>query len=617
LQGNYIGTNITGTAAIPNGREGIYVMGFGVAAGNNLIGGTTPGAGNLISGNRFSEIDISGSLATGNSVQGNLIGTNATGTQAITSTGYGIQISSGARNNVIGGTTANARNVIAGSTFGDSPGGSGIIISEGASANIVQGNFIGTDISGNLPLPNFFDGVVIVNGASNNKIGGISPGENNTIAFNGYRGIIIGNSTSNPTIGNELRGNSIFLNGRIAIDLLPGDGVNSNDSCDADTGVNNLQNYPVLTSTESNATTTNIVGSLNSTANSTFAVDFFVSPTYDSTGYGEGKIYIGSVNVTTANNCNGEFNVMLPYPATGGQFITTTATDSNGNTSEFSQYVRAAGTGVKANFDFDGDGRSDVSVFRPSNGVWYLLNSNTGFSAAQFGISTDNIVPADYDGDGKTDIAVWRGGTWYLQRSTEGFTSAPFGGPGDIPVAADFTGDGRAELAVYRPSNGTWYVLNLVGNQFNAVQFGIAEDKPVVADYDGDGKSDYAVYRPSNGVWYLLQSAKGFAAIQFGISTDKPVVGDYDGDGKADQAVYRPESGTWYLLKSTQGFSSIQFGLPTDMPSAGDFDGDGKTDIAVFRLENGVWYQMKSTQGFGAVQFGANGDKPAPNAFVP
>ena len=271
----------------------------------------------------------------------------------------------------------------------------------------------------------------------------------------------------------------------------------------------------------------------------------------------------------------------------------------------------------KVLFDYDGDDKADISVYRPSNGVWYLQNSTTGFSAVQFGISTDKIVPADYDGDGKDDIAVWRDGTWYLQRSAEGFVSAQFGNSGDVPQPADFDGDGRAELAVFRPSNGFWYVLNLANNQFDSVQFGSAEDKPVAADYDGDGKSDYAVYRPSNGVWYLLQTTKGFGAVQFGNSTDKPMIGDYDGDGKADEAVYRAESGTWFLLKSTEGFAAVQFGLSTDIPAAADFDGDGKTDIAVFRAEGGTWYQLKSSQGFGAVQFGADSDKPTSNAFVP
>lgn len=279
---------------------------------------------------------------------------------------------------------------------------------------------------------------------------------------------------------------------------------------------------------------------------------------------------------------------------------------------------QAAGTTAarKVLFDFDGDGKSDVSVFRPDNGVWYQLNSTSGFSARQFGISTDKIAPADYDGDGKTDFAVFRDGNWYLQMSRDGFASIPFGSPGDIPAPADFDGDGKAELAVFRPSNGYWHILNLVNNRFSSAQFGISEDKPVVADYDGDGKSDYAVYRPSNGVWYMLGSTKGFAAIQFGISSDNPVVGDYDGDGKADQAVYRKETGTWYIFGSTKGFSSIQFGNPTDIPATADFDGDGITDIAVFRPNIGTWYEMKSKEGFGAVQFGSNGDKPTLNAFV-
>ncbi len=266
-------------------------------------------------------------------------------------------------------------------------------------------------------------------------------------------------------------------------------------------------------------------------------------------------------------------------------------------------------------FDFDGDGRSDVSVFRPSNGVWYLLNSNTGFASVQFGISTDKIVPADYDNDGKTDVAVYRpsNGTWYLNRSLAGFTAIGFGTAEDIPQPSDFDGDGEAELAVFRPSNGTWYVLNLVTNQFSFEQFGQTGDRPVAADYDGDGRADYAVYR--NGEWYILRSSQGFIGIQFGETADKPVPADYDGDGQADVAVFRPSNGTWYLNRSMAGFAGMQFGISADIPAPADYDGDGKADLAVFR--DGEWYLLQSTAGVTGIAFGATTDRPVPNAFVP
>jgi len=296
-----------------------------------------------------------------------------------------------------------------------------------------------------------------------------------------------------------------------------------------------------------------------------------------------------------------------------GKFLVGGYSQLSSPTRYYFTLVRYKGDAAFSNnpsFDYDGDGKSDVSVFRPSENVWYLNQSTNGFSAVRFGNSTDKIVPADYDGDGRTDIAVYRDGIWYwLNSSNGGFNAVQFGQAGDVPVPADYTGDGRAELAVYR--GGFWYTLNLASNGFQGVQFGNSTDKPVPADFDADGRTDFAVYR--DGVWYLLRSTAGFTAVQFGISSDQPTVGDYDGDGKADQAVYR--SGVWYVLGSMQGFYGFQFGAPSDVPVVADYDGDGKTDVAVFR--DGIWYMQRSQQGFGAVQFGATNDRPIPAAFVP
>ena len=266
----------------------------------------------------------------------------------------------------------------------------------------------------------------------------------------------------------------------------------------------------------------------------------------------------------------------------------------------------------RAQFDFDGDGRSDQSVFR--SGFWYLLRSQAGFTGLQFGAATDKIVPADYDGDGKTDIAVFRDGFWYwLNSSNNAFSGVQFGQAGDIPAPADYTGDGRADLAVFRLGN--WYILNLANNQFQGVQFGVATDKPVAADYDGDGKADIAVVRQTGGAsnWYILGTTRGFYGLPFGADTDKLVPADYDGDGKTDVAVYR--SGNWYIQGSTQGFYGVLFGNSTDIPVPADYDGDGKSDVAVFR--DGTWYALRSQQGLIGVQFGAAGDRPIPAAFIP
>lgn len=259
-------------------------------------------------------------------------------------------------------------------------------------------------------------------------------------------------------------------------------------------------------------------------------------------------------------------------------------------------------------FDYDGDLKADVSVFRPSNSVWYLKNSTTGFAAAQFGFATDKIVPADYDGDGKTDIAVYRDGIWHLLRSTQGYTAIQFGLAGDIPQAGDYDGDGKADPAVFRPSTGVWYQLKSTQG-FSAQAFGLNGDKPVAADYDGDAKTDIAVFRA--GIWHIMKSTTGYSATQFGLPTDVPMIGDYDGDNKFDISVFR--NGIWHILKSTTGYTSLQYGEAGDKPVAADYDGDGKDDVAVFRPQTGVWYILQSANGIWRTDiFGINTDTPTP-----
>jgi uncharacterized delta-60 repeat protein len=268
-------------------------------------------------------------------------------------------------------------------------------------------------------------------------------------------------------------------------------------------------------------------------------------------------------------------------------------------------------------FDFDGDGQSDISVFRPGDSVWYLNRSTEGFTSAQFGIPTDKIAPADYDGDGKTDIAVFRpsSGEWYMLGSNGFYRVVQFGQEGDVAAPADYDGDGRADLAVFRPSNSTWYWLGSTG-VYRVQQFGQSGDVPVPGDYDADGKSDLAVWRPSNGTWYANTSSGSYLVQQFGQPGDIPVPGDYDGDGRADRAVFRPSSGNWYLHGA--GYYQVrQLGEAGDIPAPADYDGDGKTDRAVFRPSSGAWYLDRSTAGMSTTQFGANGDLPTPSAYFP
>lgn len=335
VQGNYIGTDITGTLALGNSG--------GVIAGENaLVGGTTPEARNIISANgNFGNVSLgqnnSGSAAT---VQGNYIGTDVTGTRALGGSVAGIHVTTS--NHLIGGLVPGARNVISGNSVGIQMGGG---FTGGTVGNVIQGNFIGLNAAGTAQLPNTNQGIAIFD-AVNNTIGGTQAGAGNRIAFNGGPGITIGNngSGSNNGTGNSIRGNSIFSNNGLGIDLGT-NGVTANDASDGDTGPNHLQNFPVITGAMSTSNSTTIQGSLKSIPNTTFQIDFYSNSAVDPSGNGEGAQFINSTSVNTDANGDATINVTFPVTLAAGRVVTATATDPNGNTSEFSAADATAAVG--------------------------------------------------------------------------------------------------------------------------------------------------------------------------------------------------------------------------------------------------------------------------------
>ena len=366
IRGNYIGTDATGSTSLapsesPN-ANGIFVNGVtGVT-----IGGTASGQGNLISGNGGNGIVLSGTSVV---IQGNLIGTNAAGTSAVCNRTVGIAILPSSTDNLIGGTDSGARNVISGNC------GSGINLSGSgsvATGNAIEANLIGVGIDGTSALPNSGAGIKMDDaggqGTRNTVVGGIGTASANVIAMNGGDGVEVAGALS---VENAIRSNSIFGNGGLGIDLGTS-GVTPNDPDDPDSGPNGLQNFPVLNADLSSAT--EVAGGLNAVASSDYLIDVYDSPDCDPTGSGEGKTRVASFAVNTDAMGDASFGEQ-PLSPTASGFLTATATDASGNTSEFSSCL-----------DLDGGGGGEGS-----------LDGSRSAASGSFNLTTE----------GTADWAVW------------------------------------------------------------------------------------------------------------------------------------------------------------------------------------------------------------------
>lgn len=333
VQSNFVGLAADGSTVLANNGSGI---GFGSFTPGTIIGGDDDDDGaadgivtarNYVSGNIGSGIFL-GNPAT---VSGNFIGTDATGTLARPNN-VGISANVGS-NSLIGGTTAGAGNLISGNT------GDGIGLGNTGNT-IVRRNRIGTAADGVSALANTGDGIEIASGGSNNQIGGTSANDGNIIAFNGEDGVQISDSGVAP-VNNPVLGNAIYSNGGLGINLSL-DSVTTNDAGDADGGANNRQNFPVILTAQTVGTY--VYGTLNSTANATFRLEFFNSPTANASGNGEGQFFVGAINVTTDAGGDATFEQTFAPTSVIGSFISATATNlTTGDTSEFSNAQQVTG----------------------------------------------------------------------------------------------------------------------------------------------------------------------------------------------------------------------------------------------------------------------------------
>ncbi|HEY1490314.1 MAG TPA: hypothetical protein VGF90_04675, partial [Verrucomicrobiae bacterium] len=339
IEGNYIGLGANGETTVSN-YFGMMVSG---GATNNTFGGTVAGARNVISGNFNYGMLVKDAGTSGNVVEGNYVGLDAAGVSAMPDN-FGVIVYNGATNNLIGGNSAGAANYISGNYYGV------CITDPGTSGNSVEGNHIGTDATGTNSVGNYYD-VALQNNASGNFIGGIGAGAGNVIAFAGWDGVVLFEA---GTTNNSIRGNSIFGNYSLGIDL---------------TGVaNDLQTSPVITNAFGTGTGTVVQGKLSGAANTSFFIDV-----YRNLSGGQGQFYLGTVSVTTDGSGNASFTYTNTSGNYAGQAMTATATAANGDTSEFSGAVTASNVAVAS-------AQFGTAMSWQSSGFVFNLTFTTNFS---------------------------------------------------------------------------------------------------------------------------------------------------------------------------------------------------------------------------------------------
>jgi hypothetical protein len=683
--GNYIGTVGDGLSALGN-----YSAGVSVGGSNNTVGGTQPGARNVISGNGHTtteyvpagaQVALSGS---NNRVIGNYIGLDAAGAGLGSVASSGVEVTGSGH--TIGGTEPGAGNVIASNNYRsfrllDRPAGIRIAqrvqqpgnVIVGATDILVQGNFIGTDATGTSPAPNSIgirvDNWFVGPSAENVVIGGSAPGAANVIAFNDLDGFSCYEGFDPPFQNVRLSRNSIHSNGELGIDLADNrsPGVTQNDAGDVDVGSNLRQNFPVIISAVENGSSTTVSGIIDTPSPASVTIEVFTSVAFDPGGYGEGEVYRASATP----NMGGAWTAVLPAGLTG-LYATATATDAGGNTSEFSQAVAVTGgplgsivvtspnggeswqmgstktigwssMGVSGNVTLslsrNGGASYDVVVASTENDGTFDW-SVTGPATAQARVRVTGVVNTSHrdESNGVFTIAAAPGAAasvtpgivmastsaWFLRlTNTSGGADMVFSyGPAGnnwIPIAGDWDGDGDDSPGFYDPDNGVFFLklANEAGPADLLFGYGPAAAGwlPVVGDWDGNGTDTVGLYSPSNGFFFLRNAnAPGGADVVFGYGPGgagwQPLAGDWNGDGTDTVGLYRAASGS-FLLKNanTPGPADLVFGFGPGGAAwtalAGDWNGDGIDTVGLYVPSSGVFFlRNASSSGPADLTFG-------------